>query len=150
MFFSQASAYGLRAVTELARAWPNEWLLASDIATRLDIPLHYLAKVLQSLVKKGILDSQRGRQGGFKLAIAPDQLTAWDVVSELDDVRKIEACVMGEEFCCDDSPCPLHLLWKGIRTHFIESLETTTFSNLAEFQRNGNVQNLLPKRPPDS
>ena len=58
--FSQASEYALRALTELARCEKGEWVLAGDMAELLDVPVHYLAKVLQTLARKGIQAARRG------------------------------------------------------------------------------------------
>ncbi|MBK8207051.1 MAG: RrF2 family transcriptional regulator [Planctomycetes bacterium] len=132
--FSQASEYALRALTELARYPAGEWVLVTQIADPLAIPVHYLAKVLQTLARRGVLESQRGRQGGFRLAKPAWDITAYDVVRELDDVRSLESCVMGEGECSDATACPLHSLWKNIRQRFVTALETTTLKDLAEFQ----------------
>ena len=132
--FSQASEYALRALTELARCEPEKWVLTGELAELLELPVHYLGKVLQNLARKGILESQRGRQGGFRLAESPDDITVFDVVRELDDIRSLETCVMGEASCSDDTACPLHGLWKGIRDRFVDSLQTTTLKDLATFQ----------------
>ena len=131
--FSQASEYALRALTELARYEPEEWVLTQDLAAHLNMPVHYLAKVLQTLARKGILESQRGRQGGFRLGRKAETITAWDVVAELDDVRRLEGCVMGEPVCRDEQPCPLHTLWKDLRQRFMNKLQTTTLHDLAVF-----------------
>jgi Rrf2 family transcriptional regulator, iron-sulfur cluster assembly transcription factor len=132
--FSQASEYALRAMAELARKPAGEWVLTSQLASNLELPAHYLAKVLQTLARRGLLDSQRGRQGGFRLAHSPESITAYDVVHALDDVRMFETCIMGESSCSDETACPLHSLWKGIRNSFLEVLQTTTMRDFAEFQ----------------
>jgi Rrf2 family transcriptional regulator, iron-sulfur cluster assembly transcription factor len=132
--FSQASEYALRALTELARVEMGEWVLTSQLAEQLDIPAHYLGKILQTLARRGVLESQRGRLGGFRLRTPAERLSAYDVVRELDDVRALEGCVMGESECSDDTACPLHDLWKDLRDRFIEQLRTTTLQDLAEFQ----------------
>ena len=149
--FSQASEYALRALTELARCGREEWVLTGDLAELLGVPVHYLAKVLQTLARKGVLESQRGRQGGFRLAEPPEELTVYDVVRELDDVRQLESCIMGESDCSDDTACPLHTLWRDIRDEFVESLQNTTLKDLAEFQDNrpgsGRLSIVKPKLP---
>ncbi|MBZ0136816.1 MAG: Rrf2 family transcriptional regulator [Planctomycetes bacterium] len=152
--FSQASEYALRALTELARCEQGQWVLAGDMAELLDVPVHYLAKVLQTLARKGVLESQRGRQGGFRLADAPHQITVYDVVRELDDLRSMESCIMGEADCSDETACPLHNLWAGIRDRFTESLQMTTLLDLARFQeqrpgsgRLSAVKSKLPAMP---
>ena len=153
--FSQASEYALRALAELARCEQGQWVLAGDMSELLDVPVHYLAKVLQTLARKGILESQRGRLGGFRLAEASHQVTVYDVVRELDDLRSLESCIMGEADCSDDTACPLHTLWRGVRDQFTESLQTTTLADLARFQetrpgsgRLSAVKAKLPQLPP--
>lgn len=147
--FSQASEYALRALTELARTEGQDWVLASQLALRLEVPVHYLAKVLQVLARRGMLESQRGRQGGFRLARPAREITAWDVVQELDDARALYGCIMGESECSDETACPLHRLWKTIRDQFIRMLQTTTLHDLARFQnKRGGSLRLPAVRPP--
>jgi Rrf2 family transcriptional regulator, iron-sulfur cluster assembly transcription factor len=134
--FSQASEYALRALTELARMPPEEWVLAGQLADSLNIPAHYLAKVLQTLARRGLLESQRGRQGGFRLAKPPESISAWDIVAELDDMRAMESCIMGESQCSDATACPLHSIWRCPRDRFVRALKATTLRELARFQDN--------------
>lgn len=133
--FSQASENALRALTILAGCEQGQWVLAHDLAELLNIKVHYLAKVLQTLARRGVLESHRGRQGGFRLARPAQTITLWDVVAELDDVSKLEGCVMGEDTCSDETACPLHTLWKDLRTKFKEKLQNTTLQQLADFPR---------------
>ncbi|HRJ77570.1 MAG TPA: Rrf2 family transcriptional regulator [Planctomycetota bacterium] len=144
--FSQASEYALRALTVLGACEQGQWVLAHDLADLLNIKVHYLAKVLQILARRGILESQRGRQGGFRLARKPESITLWDVVAELDDVSKLEGCVMGEDQCSDETACPLHTLWKDLRTKFKEKLQNTSLKQLAEFPRDEQVSCSCPDR----
>lgn len=140
--FSQATEYALRSLTEIARASDGQWVLAHDLAEQLRIPGHYLSKILQNLTRAGFLDSQRGRQGGFRLASGAEKLTVWDVICQLDDVRKLESCIMGEARCADDDACPLHAIWKDVRARFKAKLENTTLADLAAFKRTA-VEELL-------
>lgn len=144
--FSQASENALRALTILAGCDPAQWVLAHDLATLLNIKVHYLAKVLQTLARRGILESHRGRQGGFRLARKAESITLWDVVAELDDVNKLEGCVMGEDTCSDETACPLHTLWKDLRTKFKEKLQGTTLQQLADFPRLDQITCNCPDR----
>lgn len=149
--FSQASEYALRALAELARRGPEGWMLTSDLAETLRVPVHYLAKVLQTLARRGILESQRGRLGGFRLAHRPEEMTVYDVVYVLDDVHALESCVMGEETCSDETACPLHSLWKNVRGQFVEVLRNTTLRDLAKYQDqrplSGRFPALMPTNP---
>jgi Rrf2 family protein len=62
-FFNQTCEYAIRAMMEIARRPQGEYVLAKDLADKLDIPHHYLSKILQQLVRSRILESTRGRLG---------------------------------------------------------------------------------------
>ncbi len=68
------------------------------------------------------------------------------MVAELDDVSKLEGCVMGEDQCSDETACPLHTLWKDLRTKFKEKLQNTSLKQLAEFPRDEQVSCSCPDR----
>ena len=73
-FFNQTCEYAIRAMMEVARRPQGEYVLAKELADKLDIPHHYLSKILQQLVRSRILESTRGRLGGFRLMRKPDDL----------------------------------------------------------------------------
>ena len=103
---SQTSEYALRAVACLARR-PGEPMTTQQIAIASRVPAGYLAKILQSLARAGIVSGQRGLGGGFLLARRPDQLTLLDVVRVADGSRRITACPLGIPGHGPDL-CPLH------------------------------------------
>ena len=103
---SQTSEYALRAVACLARR-PGESMTTQQIAVASRVPAGYLAKILQSLARAGIVTGQRGLGGGFLLARRPDQLTLLDVVHVADGSRRITACPLGIPGHGPDL-CPLH------------------------------------------
>src|SRR5262249_21240705 len=71
------------------------------------VPSAYLAKVLQSLARAGLVHSQRGLHGGFTLARSPDDLTIWDVVQAVEPLQRIRECPLGLA-SHRVRPCPLH------------------------------------------
>lgn len=103
---SQTSEYALRAVACLARR-PGEPMTTRQIAVASRVPAGYLARILQSLARAGIVSGQRGLRGGFVLTRRPDQLTLLDVVYVADGSRRITACPLGIP---QHAPglCPLH------------------------------------------
>lgn len=88
---SQTAEYALRAVVYLAEH-DNTPHTIHQIAGPTKIPAGYLAKVLQALVRHGLLTSQRGLGGGFTLAIAPEQLTLYAVIQAVDPIMRITRC----------------------------------------------------------
>ncbi len=102
---SQTAEYSLRAVLLLASR-QGQPMTTSQIAAEGKIPGGYLSKVLQLLVRAGLVSSQRGVNGGFLLGLAPETLTLMDVVRTVDPSHRIRCCPL-------DIPehinlCPLH------------------------------------------
>lgn len=91
---SQTAEYALRAVVYLAMN-PGHAFTTQQIALTTKVPAPYLSKVLQSLVKAKLLQSQRGLKGGFVLTKPPEETTILEVVNEVDPVIRIRSCPLG-------------------------------------------------------
>jgi Rrf2 family iron-sulfur cluster assembly transcriptional regulator len=141
MIFSRPCEYAIRALTHMA-ARPAEISSAMEIARTEDIPLPVLSKVLQELVRKGLLESRRGPGGGFQLSRRPGLITLRDIVAAIDGLDHFMDCVAGLKVCSDEAPCPLHKTWSGMRTQILSSLETT---NLAQMSRAARKKNDLSR-----
>jgi len=88
---SQTVEYALRAVVHLAQH-PSSPQKTDDIAASTKVPRAYLAKVLQGLRTKQIVQLQRGIGGGVTLARSPSELTILDVVNAVDPIKRITTC----------------------------------------------------------
>ncbi|HEY8667590.1 MAG TPA: Rrf2 family transcriptional regulator [Tepidisphaeraceae bacterium] len=95
--FSQTSDYALRVIVLLAgRIGAVEQAATTrQIAQATRVPEGYLAKVLQNLVRAGMVKSQRGLHGGFVLDRDPAQLTVFDVIESVEPVSRIRTCPLG-------------------------------------------------------
>ncbi|WP_428265326.1 RrF2 family transcriptional regulator [Haliangium sp.] len=102
---SQTVEYALRAVAFLASQ--EEARTTRDIAERTRVPPAYLSKVLQALVRAGLVHSRRGAGGGITLAVAPTELTILDVVDAVDPIKRIRECPLGLT-AHGVRLCPLH------------------------------------------
>lgn len=92
--FSQTTEYALRAVAFLAERAPA---LAStkEISAATQTPQAYLSKVLQALIRSGLLVGQRGIGGGVRLNVPLDELTMLDVVNAVEPIERIRGCPLG-------------------------------------------------------
>jgi Rrf2 family protein len=104
--FTQTAEYALRAVVSLADSG-GQPLTTQQIAKTTQVPLDYLSKVMQSLGRGGLVESQRGKHGGFKLAKPANRLTILDVLNAVDPLPRIHTCPLrlkrhGKQLC------PLH------------------------------------------
>jgi Rrf2 family protein len=104
--FSQTVEYALRAVVHLASQAP-EPTTTEDVARATHVPKAYLSKVLQGLIRGGIVQSQRGVGGGMTLARPADRVSILDVVNAVDPIRRITTCPLGLE-AHGAKLCPLH------------------------------------------
>jgi Rrf2 family protein len=102
---SQTAEYALRAVVYLAgQAGPQT---TSQIAKATHVPAGYLAKVMQSLGRAGVVRSQRGLNGGFTLTLPPAKLSILGVVNAVEPIRRITECPLGIP-SHGRRLCPLH------------------------------------------
>lgn len=103
---SQTVEYALRASTYLATV-PKQSRTVDQIAEVTHIPVAYLSKVLQQLVRKKIVVSRRGTGGGFALARAPEKLRILEIVQAVDPIQRITSCPLGLA-AHGKRLCPLH------------------------------------------
>ncbi len=103
---SQTVEYALRAVVHLANVAPDP-ATTDQIAKITRVPKAYLSKVLQSLVRGGIVHSQRGLGGGMTLARPASQMTLLDVVNAVEPIQRIRTCPLGLS-THGIRLCPLH------------------------------------------
>ncbi len=129
MLWSSGCDYAIRALTHLA-ARPGALVALKDMAAEEAIPAPFVGKVLQHLVKAGIVRSVKGPHGGYGLALAPRAITLLAVKAAVDGTRDLEACAVGLGACSDQLPCPLHDQFKPIRHAIRRYLETTTLADM--------------------
>ena len=91
---SQTVEYALRAATFMAAA-PDDPQTVEQIAAATRVPVAYLAKVMQQLVRGGIVASRRGVGGGFTLAKDPARLRILEIVQAVDPIQRITTCPLG-------------------------------------------------------
>ena len=131
---SRSSEYAIRALTYLAQQDESAaYHLAREMAEHLEIPAPFLGKILQPLVTRGILDSQRGRNGGFRLAHPPGEVTLFQIVDAQEHLGRSRQCFLGQAECSDERACPMHSYWKDASELFLSRLANTTLADLVRF-----------------
>lgn len=102
---SKRVEYGLMALLHMDAARRGELTTAKEIAERYAIPGELLGKVLQTLARTGIVHSEQGVRGGYRLARELEGVTLGEVVSQLDGPVRITACCDGSTDCMQHSTC---------------------------------------------
>ncbi len=131
--FSKACEYGIRASIHLARlSERGERSSLKEVATAIDSPVAFTAKILQLLARDGIIQSVKGPTGGYE--IPKDKLSQVhlsDIVKAIDGDKVYRGCALGLKHCNEKKPCPMHFQFKTIRDELKEMLQSTTVQDLA-------------------
>ncbi len=132
MIYSNACAYAIRAMSRLTMMRPEGYVLLDELCEGTDLPRHFVAKIFQDLVRKGLLISAKGRGGGFALAKPADQTTIYDIVEAIDGVTRLDQCVIGMAQCDSTQPCPQHDEWEPLRGQLKQFLQETTLAQMSD------------------
>jgi Rrf2 family protein len=135
---SKTSEYALRAIVYVAmQAAEGEKIGVKEIAKELELPLHFMGKILQDLVRKGIIASVKGPNGGFYLSRPAADISIMEVVRVIDGVEAFKKCGLGLKDCSDTHPCPLHYDFKKYRDGLAALFSTKTIQDLVQDIRSG-------------
>ncbi len=131
LIFSRQCEYALQAVVYLALQEEGERTSIRDLTKKLDIPYHFLAKILQDLSRKGLLASSKGPGGGFSLGMPARDITLFHIVEAIDGVDLTQNCVMGFPECSGKHPCAVHEKWASLRDGIYSMLVGKNVAQLA-------------------
>jgi Rrf2 family protein len=132
MILSQTARYALRAVYYLACNSNDECQLTKNIAEKTKIPAAYLARIMSTLAKRGVLYSRTGFGGGFCLTKEALNYSLYDVAAQFDNLDDFHSCIFGFEVYCTDTYCPLHDDWLRLRNEIVSILKATTLATIRE------------------
>ena len=141
MNISTKSEYGLRALIYLAGRSRDEAIPAREIADQWRVPIKYLEQILKTLKDSGIIESQVGLGGGYRLSRPATLITAGEVVRILDGRLAPIGCVSTYDYepCEFEPACGLKTLWARTRAAVIGVLDQTTLADLCTSANPGNV-----------
>ena len=126
--------YALRAVTELAAAPPGH-VTAERLATAQEIPLKFLENILLELRRSEIVASQRGAEGGYRLAKPAAQVSLADVIRAVEGPIATVRGARPEDASYTGAATALRDVWVELRTSMRGVLETTSLADLVERSR---------------
>src|SRR5215510_6444775 len=127
---SKTGLHAVRAMVALARLPEGIYAGAARIAQEIAAPQNYLGKLLKALAEEGLVESQKGLGGGFRLARDPRQISLLDVVEPIEHVSRWSGCILGRPECSERDPCAIHDRWKAVRQAYLQMLERTTIAEM--------------------
>ncbi len=130
--FSKGCEYGIRALTVIGQAGKEGRKVGiKEICRSAKTPESFTAKILQTLVKREIISSQKGPTGGFYFSKPLEEISIYDIVEAIDGDGIFRKCGLGLSNCDAKRPCPLHHQFDAVR------------SDLLEMSKNKNLKDLL-------
>jgi Rrf2 family protein len=103
----------------------------SEISTEIETPQHYMAKILQRLVRMGFIQSVKGKNGGYSFNTEKPDLTLKEVIVSIEGDELFEGCGFGLKHCDEKNPCPLHSSYAPIRDAINKLVDDETIQSLA-------------------
>ena len=136
--FSKSCQYALQSVLYIAiHGDSRQPIKIKEISEKQNIPIHFLGKILQILVKHKILVSVKGPTGGFILSDDKNDLTLLKIVEVVDGLDIFNQCGIGLRGCSDEQPCPIHNEYKVVKAKIRTLLEEKTLNELCKDVESG-------------
>jgi len=133
---SKKSQYAFKALMYLAQNNEKGPVLIAEIARKKKIPLKFLENILLELKKAGVLESKKGKGGGYYFALPPSQVPMAKIIRLLDGPIALLPCVSLNfyERCknCDEKSCGLHDMMVNVRDATLKVLEKRTVADIAK------------------
>ena len=143
MFFSKSFGYALRGILYVALMSDEKKRVQIDeIAEKLSVPKHFLGKILNKVVKEGILDSTKGPYGGFSINANTLSTPLIKVLDVTEGLEQFTICALGLRKCNPSNPCPVHPHIDNFREEFKKTLTDTTISNLLTENKPGMIRSI--------
>jgi Rrf2 family protein len=134
---SSEGRYALRTLVYLA--WIGERATAERISTEVHIPRRLLARILATLSREGLVESEQGRSGGSMLARPASKITLREAVEAVEGPFGVSRCIMQNRACGEGAPCALHDAWEKGQQAILRYLGEQTLEEFVSQNPSGSL-----------
>ena len=128
---SRMADYGVVLMVQLARA-PGLVTTAAELTEATALPGPTVSKLLKQLSRAGLLDSQRGTNGGYTLSLPTAEISVADIVSALDGPIALTECMTADGVVCEiEALCPTRTNWRQINDALVDALDRVSLAEMA-------------------
>lgn len=132
MKISTRGRYALKIMMDLATAPKEEFIPLKTISERQQVSMKYLEQITALLSRAGMIESSRGKSGGYRLSKSPEEYTAGDILRASEGSLAPLKCVEGSTSSCSNSThCATFAFWEGLNRVINEYIDSTTLADLA-------------------
>ncbi len=136
MKISTKGRYALRLMLDLAMYADDGCVSVKSIATRQGISEKYLEQIIKLLSAAGLVESTRGKQGGYKLTRAPENYTVGEILRVTEGSLAPVSCLEEEHLCENRDDCVTYEIWQNVLDAINDVVDSITLAYLAERQKN--------------
>ncbi len=133
MKISTRGRYALKIMMDLSLAERGEFVSLKAISDRQQVSMKYLEQIIALLSRAGMLESTRGKSGGYRLAKDPSEYTAGDILRVAEGSLAPIKCV--ENKCTNSAHCSTFAFWEGLNRAINDYIDSTTLEDLAKCER---------------
>ncbi len=137
---SKKTKYAINALVYLAKKPPKQPVLISEIAEKEHIPKKFLETILLDMRNAGILNSKKGKGGGYYLIKKPEEVNLAEIIRYFDGAIGLLPCVTHKYYekcdeCVDENTCGIRMAFLQIRNETVELLKKDTLQKLIENEK---------------
>jgi Rrf2 family protein len=130
---SKRGDYVMRSAICLARAFADDRpRKIREVVEATEVPRSFASQILSDLVRAGLATSRAGRDGGYRLARSPEQVSVLEVVEAAEGPLRVDRCALGDGPCRWQDVCPLHETWSQVAVVLRDLLARTTLDEVAQ------------------
>jgi Rrf2 family protein len=130
MQISRKVDYALRAIIYLSLQKDGCPVSVKEIASRRRIPRKFLEKIIQDMIRSGLLKSHRGAHGGCMLARTPHDISFRDIIESVEGPISLNVCVTEQQDCSVLASCNMQRVWQEGQRRLLEFFADTTLADL--------------------
>ena len=131
MQVTRAADYAVRVMIHLAGLPPRVWAQRADIARATGVAESFVSKVLQRLVRSGLVLSHRGTGGGYQLAVHKEKVSLLEVVEAIEGPTQLNLCLANGPSCDRKLWCAAHTVWEEAQAALVKVLRGASIGKLA-------------------
>ncbi len=124
--------YAVTALADIAKFGDGGAVALSAIAERQQLPLAYLEQLFMALRRAELVESVRGRSGGYRLTRAASQIAVGEVMVAVEEETRMTRCRDGQNACRGDQPCLTHELWTALGDEINSFLSVVTLQDVLD------------------
>lgn len=130
--FSKSCSSALQGMVALAKLPSGGYHLAGEVAKAADLPEAFLSKLFQRLAHAGLLDSRRGKRGGYALGRDAKDISLLDIITAIEGSPRAERrCLLELRSCGRTEPCPVHTAVLRAEETLQDSFRNITLASFA-------------------